>query len=121
MSQNPLQPPQNIGAIRELAQRTRLVWRLLRDQRVPGLLKLLPLGSLIYLIWPIDAVPGVALPLIGALDDAAILWLGVNLFVELCPPDVVEEHKQALGLLPPKEDDPKVIEGKVRDVEDHKK
>ena len=33
---------------------------------------------------------------IEALDDAAILWIGSTLFVELCPDDVVKEHQQAL-------------------------
>jgi len=36
------------------------------------------------------------IPGIAALDDAAIVWFGTNLFVELCPPDVVQEHKAAL-------------------------
>jgi hypothetical protein len=31
------------------------------------------------------------------LDDAAVLWIGSNLFVELCPPEVVAEHMRALG------------------------
>jgi uncharacterized membrane protein YkvA (DUF1232 family) len=42
-------------------------------------------------------VPNVVLPIIGVLDDAAILWLGSYVFTELCPPEVVEEHKKALA------------------------
>ncbi len=121
MSQQPFQPPQNISAIRELAQRIRLVWRLFQDARVPALLKILPIGSLAYLAWPLDLAPGMALPVIGALDDAAILWLGVNLFIELSPPHVVAEHKRALGLLPPDDDaspPPEVIDGEIRDPDE---
>ena len=35
--------------------------------------------------------------MIGVLDDAAILWIGSTLFVELCPPNVVDEYRQELS------------------------
>lgn len=66
----------------------RLIVRLMGDGRVNPFLKLLPLGSLAYIIWPVD-VP-------GPIDDAAILGLGFYLFIELCPKDVVEEHIKQL-------------------------
>jgi uncharacterized membrane protein YkvA (DUF1232 family) len=65
------------------------------DSRVNPLVKLIPVGALVYLVSPIDIVMGI--PGAAALDDAAILWFGSNLFVELCPPEVVREHMQALG------------------------
>jgi hypothetical protein len=37
-----------------------------------------------YLIWPLD-IP-------FTLDDAAVIWLGTTLFVELSPPEIVQEH-----------------------------
>jgi hypothetical protein len=52
------------------------------------LLKLLPIGSLVYLVMP-DIAP-------GPIDDAAVIWLATYLFVELCPPDIVQEHLDAL-------------------------
>ncbi len=48
-----------------------------------------------------------ALPLITSVDDALVIWLGLYLFVELCPDDVVEEHLQTLR---------KVIPGEWRDA-----
>ncbi len=36
--------------------------------------------------------------MIGPIDDVAVIWLGSYLFVELCPPDVVKEHTDALRL-----------------------
>lgn len=78
--------------LKNLILRGKLVMRLLNDSRVSGLLKLLPIGSLIYLISPIDFIPGGMLNLIGAADDVAVVWFGVTLFIELCPPDVVDEH-----------------------------
>ena len=89
-------PPQG-GMLRDLVKRIKLILRLMGDSRVNPFLKLLPLASLGYLIWPIDLIPGIALPVIGALDDAAVLWFGVYLFVELCPPEVVEEHMRSLS------------------------
>ena len=75
------------GVFQGLSQRIRLIVRLMGDPRVSPLLKVLPVGTLLYLIIP-DLAP-------GPIDDAAIIWLGTYLFVELCPPDVVQEHMAA--------------------------
>ena len=86
-------PPQG-GMLRDFAARLKLIFRLLGDRRVNFFLKFLPLASVAYLLWPLDAI---ALPIIGVLDDAAILWIGSTLFVELCPPNVVQEHMNELA------------------------
>jgi uncharacterized membrane protein YkvA (DUF1232 family) len=86
-------PPQG-GVMRDLVRRLKLITRLMGDRRVNFFIKFLPLASLAYLFWPLDAI---ALPIVGALDDAAILWIGSTLFVELCPADVVNEHMQELA------------------------
>ena len=84
------------GVLRDFVLRLKLIGRLMKDSRVSLFLKLLPLASLAYLISPVDLVPGVALPVIGVLDDAAVLWIGSTLFVELCPPAIVTEHMRQL-------------------------
>lgn len=81
-------PSQGGGMLHELGVRLKLILRLMRDSRVSPLLKLLPVGTLAYLI-----IPDLA---IGPIDDAVVIWLGSVLFVELCPPDVVKEHTDAL-------------------------
>lgn len=68
-----------------LKRQATLVYRLIRDPRVPKLLKVLPIGSLLYLIIP-DLFP---LPI----DDAVVIILAANTFVELCPADIVAEHR----------------------------
>ena len=88
-------PPQG-SMLRDFINRLKLIGRLMGDRRVSIFLKLLPLASLAYLISPVDLAPAVVLPVIGVLDDAAILWIGSTLFVELCPPNVVDEHKNQL-------------------------
>jgi len=86
--------PSQGGAMRSFVNHLKLVGRLMGDSRVNIFLKVLPLASLGYLILPADLIPVV--PFISALDDAAILWIGSTLFVELCPDEVVNEHKKAL-------------------------
>ena len=84
------------GFIQNLTMRVKLILRLMGDRRVNFLLKLLPIGALIYLVSPVDLIPGALIPFIGALDDAAVLWFGATLFVNLCPEEVVQEHMNAL-------------------------
>jgi uncharacterized membrane protein YkvA (DUF1232 family) len=82
--------PSDSGFFNDIAIQGRLVLRLIADPRVSFLLKLLPIGSLIYLIVPIDLFP------INPIDDAVIIGLGTYMFIELCPQDVVKEHRDAL-------------------------
>jgi len=79
---------QDGGFLQDLTLRIKLILRLMGDSRVSPLLKLLPIGSLAYLV-----IPDIA---IGPIDDAAVIWLATYLFVELCPPAVVQEHLEAL-------------------------
>jgi uncharacterized membrane protein YkvA (DUF1232 family) len=108
---NLLVPPRG-GTLKQIVNRLKLIGRLMADPRVNLWLKLIPLGTLVYLISPIDAISGI--PLVSALDDTALLWLGSYLFVELCPPDVVQEHTKALrsSAAP----DGEVVEGEATDV-----
>ena len=87
--------PKGGGVFQDLSQRIKLILRLMGDSRVSPILKVLPVGSLLYLIVP-DIAP-------GPIDDAAIIWLGTYLFIELCPPDVVQEHMAALNQVVPGE------------------
>jgi hypothetical protein len=83
------------GVFNEFTNYFKLVVRLMVDKRVNPLLKLLPIGTLVYFVVP-DIVP-------GPIDDAVIVWLGTYMFVELCPPDVVQEHSEALDRVVPGE------------------
>jgi uncharacterized membrane protein YkvA (DUF1232 family) len=87
--------PASRGMTREFVDRLKLIMKLMGDSRVSPWVKLIPIGAIAYLISPIDIIMGI--PGIDALDDAAVLWIGSNLFVELCPPEVVAEHRQNLG------------------------
>lgn len=82
------------GVVRNVLNQLKLIFRLMGDRRVNIFAKLIPIGALVYLIWPIDAI---TIPIIGAVDDAALLWLASYIFTELCPPEVVAEHMQTLA------------------------
>jgi len=85
-------PRRSGGVLYDLGNRARLIGRLMMDGRVNPFIKLLPVGALVYLIFP--DIP-------GPVDDALIIWLGTYLFVELCPPNVVQEHlNQLQGVVP---------------------
>jgi len=116
--------PSDTGAllawIRDSARQARLAWRLFWDKRVPLWTKLIPPAALVYLLFPVDIIPDVALGL-GQLDDIAVLLLGAKLFIELAPPDVVHEHLRALGarikewrVVEDEGNPPVVIEGEYR-------
>src|SRR6185503_14587333 len=87
--------PASRGMTRDFVDRLKLIMKLMGDSRVSPWVKLIPIGAIAYLVSPIDIIMGI--PGVAALDDAAILWIGSNLFVELCPPNVVQEHMQDLG------------------------
>jgi uncharacterized membrane protein YkvA (DUF1232 family) len=69
----------------------RLAWRLLRDPQVPVWTKLIPLGAIAYIVLPADFIPD-AIPILGQTDDLGILLLSLKLFIDLCPPGIVERH-----------------------------
>jgi uncharacterized membrane protein YkvA (DUF1232 family) len=97
------------GFFQNIVMQMKLILRLMGDKKVNFFLKVLPVAALIYVVSPVDLAPGLALPVIGALDDAAVLWLGTTLFVSLCPDEIVQKHKDALE---------KVIHGVWRDSEE---
>jgi uncharacterized membrane protein YkvA (DUF1232 family) len=70
------------GFLGEVVAQVRLVWRLLNDPDVPIWLKLIPPLAILYLISPVDILPDPILGL-GQLDDAAVILLGLKLFVEM--------------------------------------
>lgn len=101
--------------------RLRLVWRLIRDRRVPFLLRLLVPLAVIYALSPIDLVPD-HWRWLGWADDLLVLALACWLLVRLAPKQVVREHqgRGPDGESPP--DEPldqkpgKVVEGRSRVV-----
>ncbi len=90
-----IRPPKDlaevVGLIRRLPTYIRLVWALLRDSRVPGQQKLILAGIGAYLVLPLDLIPDFV-PVLGQLDDLAVVLLGLDLFIRNAPQDIVDEH-----------------------------
>jgi hypothetical protein len=105
-----------IGFIQKFILEIKLVLRLIRDRRVHPLAKILPIAAIIYWILP-DFAP-------GPVDDALVLWFGFYVFIELCPQEIVEEHRQALLKVipgqwhdsPQGEADPQIVDGEFREL-----
>ena len=87
--------PRNMGEAIEVARKlptyARLVWGLARDPRVPTQQKLVLAGIAAYLAFPIDVIPDF-IPVIGELDDLAVLIFGLDWFIRNAPADVVDDH-----------------------------
>lgn len=84
---------QTNNILQEIWQNGQLAWRLYTDRRVSALLKaLVPVAALAYFIMPIDLLPDF-IPVLGQLDEVAIVLLLIRLFISLAPPDVVAEYK----------------------------
>ena len=58
--------------------------------------KALPLISAIYVISPVDFIPGAVLPFVGTMDDLAVAFFGLKLFIEFSPASIVQEHLRQL-------------------------
>ncbi|HZQ05240.1 MAG TPA: DUF1232 domain-containing protein [Anaerolineae bacterium] len=81
----------------EVWRSAQLVWRLMLDSRVPLFPKLILGLIILYVVSPLDVIPEAVFLLVGTLDDLAVLFLGTRLFIHLCPPDVVMEHRRAIA------------------------
>ena len=118
--QKPVISQKNVGALAQFLRTLRLVWRLLADSRVPIFPKLIILAAAIYVISPIDLIPDLILGL-GQLDDLGIAMLAIGVFIQLCPPAIVDEHRRAIaaesgGSVEPHDDE--TIEGSFRVMSD---
>jgi len=92
---NPEQVGALVGWLKDFFRQFQLAWRLLLDSRIPVALKVIPFGTVAYLISPVDLIPDAMLGF-GQVDDLMLLLLGLKMFIDLCPPDIVAEHEAAI-------------------------
>jgi uncharacterized membrane protein YkvA (DUF1232 family) len=84
------------SVFRDLVQQFKLAYNLLLDPRVHPLTKVIPFAALGYLLLPTDIAPDF-LPVLGQLDDVAIVIFGLRMFFEFSPEAVVAEHLKKLA------------------------
>lgn len=70
--------------------------RLLTDERVPKSAKAVLVGAGVFAVSPLN-LPNF-IPVLGALDDLAIVMLANRYFLKKVPTDLLAEHRQAVGL-----------------------
>jgi len=75
----------------------RLLLELLADPRIPLSRKAVLGVAAGYVVMPIDLVPDVV-PVVGRLDDIAIVVLALDLFLESVPQDLLYEKLAALDI-----------------------
>lgn len=83
-------------SLRSLIAQAKLALRLIREPRVPVVLKAVPLLALLYVISPIDFVPDF-IPGLGQLDDLGIILAALELFVRICPGGAQTYHQEAIN------------------------
>jgi uncharacterized membrane protein YkvA (DUF1232 family) len=89
-------PTRPLRFLLHLPNFVKLYWRLFQDSRVPILPKALVVLAIAYVVSPLDLLPDWTIPLLGELDDIAIVMLALRAFIPLCPRHVVEEHVQRI-------------------------
>jgi uncharacterized membrane protein YkvA (DUF1232 family) len=74
----------------------RLAVRLFREPRVPALTKVVPMLAALYAISPFDVLPDLA-PVVGQIDDLAVVLMALEVFSRLCPPPARGFHASAIA------------------------
>jgi len=77
----------------------RLLWSLASDGRVPASRKALLGLAGVYIVSPLDIVPE-WIPVLGAIDDVAVMVLAIDVFLEGLPSGLVAEKLVQLGIPP---------------------
>lgn len=72
-----------------------LAWALFRDRRVPLWLRAIIPALVLYLASPIDIIPDF-IPVLGHLDDLAVIAVAAGLLVRFTPRAVLEEQLRRL-------------------------
>lgn len=96
--------------------RFRLMLRLMQDGRIQLWLKIIPFFSLVYLVLPFDFP--------GPIDDGLVIWFAMQLFIELCPQDIVREQLAGLTQKPeavPSEKAETIIDADFKEMDNEDK
>ena len=64
------------GPMRQIWDKVTLLWEMVKDPNAPWASKAIAIGSLIYLISPIDAIPD-PIPVLGLTDDVGVILAAV--------------------------------------------
>ena len=71
----------NRGPVVKVWDKVQVLWRFIKDPEVAWAKKATAVGSLVYLVSPLDAVPDF-IPAAGLLDDVAVILFVVQMLAE---------------------------------------
>jgi uncharacterized membrane protein YkvA (DUF1232 family) len=74
-----------------------LIWALVIDPRIPPSRKVVLAGAAGYVILGRDLIPD-GVPILGGLDDLAVVILAVEVFFDGIPDDILEEKLEELAI-----------------------
>lgn len=80
-----------VDAATTVPNMAKLLWRLMRDPRVPRRTKLVIGGAVAYVASPVDLIPEFV-PVIGLVDDLLLMTFAIHHIVEVAGEEVVLEH-----------------------------
>ena len=69
----------------------KLLYRLLRDKRVPRQRRLAMTLVAAYIVSPIDMIPDFV-PVLGSVDDVLVLAFAIDYLLQASPPEVVDDY-----------------------------
>ncbi len=84
-----------LRALRSLFATVRLAWRLVRDPRTPTRPKLVLGVAVLLIASPINWIPS-SIPVLGQLEDLALLAFAINCFIKAVPAYLRAEHEAHL-------------------------
>jgi uncharacterized membrane protein YkvA (DUF1232 family) len=91
----------NLLAFMPLASRVpmyaRLIWALVMDPRIPASRKVVLVGAAGYVLVGRDLIPD-DIPVLGGLDDVAVVILAVEVFFDGIPDEILEEKLEELAI-----------------------
>ena len=76
----------------------KLLLRLLKDGRVPAAEKAMLIGTVVYVVSPLDLLPDF-LPFLGQIDDLYLVAIVLLRMLSRTDPDVIDEHWDGRGNL----------------------
>jgi len=83
--------PKKASLVAVIRRLPRFLWHLVKDRRVPWMVKAALVGMALYLAMPFDLIPD-WIPGVGYLDDILIVAAVVNYVFAKLPHEVIVEH-----------------------------
>lgn len=96
---NPMLAREVSEIIQRLPKYAKLSWLLIRDTSLSARQRAALMGALGYSVSPVDAIPGI-IPVIGQMDDLAVVLLALRYILRSLPPDRSSELLEQCDLGP---------------------